>query len=105
MEKQINNKLNYLDITVENTHNIFTINIYRKPTSTDLIMHNESCHPTEQKNAAICYLTNRMNTYPISTNNKYQEIQNVKTILQNNNCSLHIYLNTEQNRRKTKHPT
>jgi hypothetical protein len=57
MEKPINNKLNYVDITIENIHNIFTFNLYRKPATTDLIIHNESCHPTEHKNAAVRYLT------------------------------------------------
>jgi hypothetical protein len=98
MEKHINNKQSYLDITIENTHNIFTFNINRKPTTTDLIIHNDSCHPTEHKNAAIRYLTNRMNTYPISTNNKYQEIQHIKTILKSNNYPLHTYLSIKQNR-------
>jgi hypothetical protein len=93
MEKQTNNKLNYLATPTENTHNIFTFKIYRKPTTTDLTIHNDSCHPTEHKNSAIRYLTNRMNTYPTSTNNKYQEIQHIKTILQNNNF-IFIYIYT-----------
>jgi hypothetical protein len=38
MEMQTDNKLNYLDITIENTNNTFTFNIYRKPTATDLII-------------------------------------------------------------------
>jgi hypothetical protein len=46
LQKQTNNKLHYLDITIENTNNTFTFNIYRKPATTDLIIHNDSCHPT-----------------------------------------------------------
>jgi hypothetical protein len=38
VEKQTNNTLNYLDISIENTHNYFIFNIYRKPTTTDLII-------------------------------------------------------------------
>jgi hypothetical protein len=68
METQINNKLNYLDITIENMNNTLTFEIYRKPTATSLIIHNNSCHPTEHKHAAIRYMTNRLNKYPISTN-------------------------------------
>jgi hypothetical protein len=75
IEKQKNNKLNYLDITIKNTHNTLTFDIYRKPTTTDLIIHNDSCHPHEHKNSAIRYLVTRMNTYPISKENKYQELQ------------------------------
>jgi hypothetical protein len=73
MKKQINNKLNYLDITIENTHNIFTFNIYRKPTTTDLTIYNDSCHPNEYKNAAIRYLTKwtRIQFQPITNTKKY----------------------------------
>jgi hypothetical protein len=103
IEKQIDNKLNYLDISTENTHNTFTFKIYRKPTTTDLILHNDSCHPIEHKNAAIRDLFNRMNTYPISSKNKNQELQHIKTILQNNNYPPHAYQNikTKPNMNKT----
>jgi hypothetical protein len=70
---QVDNKLNYLDITIENNNNIFTFNIYRKPTTTDLIIPHDSCHPTEHKLAAIRYMTNRKNTYPITIEHKHNE--------------------------------
>jgi hypothetical protein len=73
MERQTNNILNYIDITIENTNNALTFSIYRKPTTTDLMIHNDSCHPTEHKYSAIRYLVNRMNTYPISTESKHNE--------------------------------
>jgi hypothetical protein len=77
IQKQTNNKLNFLEITIKNMHNRFTFNIYRKPTTTDIIMYenNDSCHPNEHKNSAIRYLINRMNTYPISSNHKHLELQ------------------------------
>jgi hypothetical protein len=84
IEEQTDRKLNYLDITITNADNTFTFDIYRKPTSTDLIIRNDSCHPTEHKQAAIKYMTDRMNTYPISTNNKQKEATTINTILQNN---------------------
>jgi hypothetical protein len=46
---ETNNKLNYLDITINNKHNTLTFNIYRKPTTTDLIIHNDSCHTPNTK--------------------------------------------------------
>ncbi|PNF34011.1 hypothetical protein B7P43_G03493, partial [Cryptotermes secundus] len=61
MEQQSQNKLNYLDLSIT-TNNELKFEIYRKPTSTDLILHNTSCHPYEHK-AAINYLRNRINTY------------------------------------------
>jgi hypothetical protein len=83
MERQTNNILNYLDITIENSNNAFTFSIDRKPITTDLIIHNDSCHPTEHKYAAIRYLVSRMNTYSISTESKHNESQLIKTILHN----------------------
>jgi hypothetical protein len=95
IEKQINNKLNYLDITIENSHNTPTFSTHRKPTTTDLIIHDDSCHPPEHKNSAIRYLINRLNTYAISEDNQHHELLHIKTILQNNNYPLQTYLNTK----------
>jgi hypothetical protein len=49
IEKQIYNTLHFLDITIKNVHNKLNFDIYRKPTTTDIIIHNSSCHPTEHK--------------------------------------------------------
>jgi hypothetical protein len=40
IEKQTNDKLNYLDITNENT---LTFSMNRKPTATDISIHNDWC--------------------------------------------------------------
>jgi hypothetical protein len=63
MENEIHNTLNYLDLTITVNHNELTFGIYRKPTNTDLIIHDDSCHPNEHKISAIMYLINRMTTY------------------------------------------
>jgi hypothetical protein len=75
IETQTDNKLNCLDITIENKDNTFTFDIYIKPTTTDLIIHNDSCHPSEHKHSAIRYMINRMNTYHIPTDKKHKETQ------------------------------
>jgi hypothetical protein len=54
IKKETHNKLNY----PENKHNQLTFGIHRKPTTTDLIIHNNSCHPYEHKKSAINYLIN-----------------------------------------------
>jgi hypothetical protein len=104
MERQTNNKLKYLDITIENMNNAFTFSIYRKPTTIDLIIHNDSCHPTEHKYSAIRYLVNRMNTYPISTENKHNESQFIKTILHNNKYPLQIHIHKKPKQTKNTTP-
>ena len=49
LEIETNNRLNYLDLTVTKDRNGFSYEIYRKPTATDTIIPNGSCHPSEQK--------------------------------------------------------
>jgi hypothetical protein len=61
------------------------LGIHRKPTTTDLIIHNDSCHPYEHKKAAINFLINRMNKCPITHNNRNKEETIIKTMLNNNN--------------------
>jgi hypothetical protein len=70
MEQQTQNRINYLDLTIMNNNNKLSFEIYRKPTSIDLILHNTSCHPYEHKKAAINYLYNRVNTYKLTKENK-----------------------------------
>jgi hypothetical protein len=47
IEKETNNQINFLDITITKNENLLSFNIYRKPTTTDTIIPNDSCHPPE----------------------------------------------------------
>ena len=62
IEKEENNQLNFLDITIKKGNQSLHYEIYRKPTSTDIIIPSESNHPTEHKISAIRYLQNRKET-------------------------------------------
>ena len=73
MEKEINNMISLLDLSIEKTHDKLQLGIYRKPTTTDLIIHNDSCHPFEHKKDAINFLINQLNQYPLSHNNENKE--------------------------------
>jgi hypothetical protein len=44
-EEEKNNIINVLEIAITKTHNCLAYNIYRKPTTTDTIIPNSSCHP------------------------------------------------------------
>lgn len=68
LAKHLNTTLS--DILLPNAFNIQNTNtlahtlkfaIYRKPTTTDLIIHKDSCHPHEHKKSAINFLVNGMN--------------------------------------------
>ena len=89
IEKETNNKINFLDLSIERTSNNLQLGIYRKSTSTDHIIHYDSCHPFEHKKAALNFLFNRLNQYPLSQNNKNIEENIIKTILYNNNYPQH----------------
>jgi hypothetical protein len=84
IEKETHNTLNYLYLTIANNHNKLTFGKYRKPTNTDLILHNDSCHPNKHKNSAITCLVNRMTTYPITQENKVLELNAINEILASN---------------------
>jgi hypothetical protein len=70
---ECNNSINFLDITIHRNNTNFDINIYRKPTTTDTIIHFNSNHPFEQKTAAFCFLLNRMHQLPRNQQQKLPE--------------------------------
>jgi hypothetical protein len=84
LEHKHDNKINFLDLTISRHINKFSINKYRKPTTTDVIIPRDSCHPIEQKLAAIRYFTNRIHTYNLDPANKQKDINTVKQIIHNN---------------------
>jgi hypothetical protein len=76
----VENGINFLDITISKVDHKISFNVYRKPTATDIIIPNDSCHPPEQKLAAIKYLINRLSTYPMNETNKRKEHENTINI-------------------------
>jgi hypothetical protein len=52
LEKEENNKINFLDITIAKDYDGLSLEIYRKPTTANVIIPNDSCHPREHKTAA-----------------------------------------------------
>jgi hypothetical protein len=89
--EEVNNKINFLDISIAKTHNKLLLAICRKPTTTDLIIHSDSCHPHEhKKKSATNFLINRMNKYPIIHENIKNKETMIKTILNNNNYPQYI---------------
>jgi hypothetical protein len=87
IEKEVNNTINFLDLSISKADNNLQLGIYRKPTTTDSVIHSDSCHPLEHKRAAINFLINQLNRYPLTHNNKNIEENIVRTILNNNNYS------------------
>ena len=104
IEKETDCKINFLDITISREPNKISIDIYRKPTYTDIIIPNDSCHPREHKMAAIHYLCNRMNTYQLSPEKQQKESINIQQILKRMNTILQSQKvhPEEKNQSKTK---
>jgi hypothetical protein len=65
IEKEQHKKINYLHITEHRKDKQIRFSIYRKPTQTDILMPNSSCHPYEPKLSGVKYLLNRSNTFPV----------------------------------------
>ena len=84
LELEKDSKLNFLDISLTKTSNRISYDIYRKPTTTDTVIPNDSYHPREHKLAAIRYFLNRAHTYDLDTENKQTELDTIKLTVQNN---------------------
>lgn len=78
MEEEVNNCINFLDITISIDKHKISFNVYRIPTASDIIIPNDSCHPPQQKLAGIRYLVNHLSTYPINGIHK-KKIRHNKT--------------------------
>jgi len=67
LEHEQDNRIKFLDLTILKGVNKLTVNIYRKPTTTDVIIPMDSCHSVEHNLAAIRYFTNRIGTYNLDS--------------------------------------
>jgi hypothetical protein len=62
INEEVNNQKSYLDLNLTNKQGQLQMEIYRKPTATDITINNSSCHPKEQKLAAYKNWTQRLLT-------------------------------------------
>jgi hypothetical protein len=105
IETENHNTLNYLDLTITNSHNKLTFGIYRNRTNTNLIIHSDSCHPYEHKKSAITYLVNCMTIYPITHENKILELNTINAILTNNHSRYITNINQHNTPKHKPHAT
>ena len=99
IEEETERKLNFLDITIRREQHHITTSIYRKPTTTDTIIPSDSCHPIEQKMAAIRYLRNRMHSYNLNKTDAQKEKDTIQQILMNNKYDPNLIQNNKNKRR------
>ncbi|XP_031346256.1 uncharacterized protein LOC116173113 [Photinus pyralis] len=79
IEIEQNNKLNFLDLTLHKDNNHIHYNIYRKPTTTDIVIPHNSYHSPQIKRSAFNFLFNRLISTPL---NKIHYNEEYNTILQ-----------------------
>jgi hypothetical protein len=90
IEKEEHESINFLDLVIHRNDKNLEFEISRKPTQTDIIIPNSSCHPYEHKLSGINYLVNRLYTYPITEKAKDAETNTIKNILCNNNYDINL---------------
>jgi hypothetical protein len=101
IEKETRGSINFLDITIDRDKKRFSVDIYRKPTYTDSIIPNDSCHPTEYQYAAIRHLHKRTNSCQLSRDQMDKENKIIQDILHKTDTILQLsyqYPNKEQKR-------
>jgi hypothetical protein len=90
IEKEQNEKINYLDITIHRKNGRSEFSLYRKPTQPNIIIPNSSCDHHDHKLFGIHFLLNWVCTYPITTEAKQTEIHIIKNILQRNEYNANL---------------
>ncbi|XP_049857520.1 uncharacterized protein LOC126338559 [Schistocerca gregaria] len=88
IEHETNQSINFLDLTIVNEQQEHNLYIYRKPTYTDITIHESSHHPNTHKYAAFRSMLNRAHTLPLKPKALTQEIDTIKTIAINNGYSV-----------------
>ena len=79
--------INFLDVSIIIQQNSLQFKIYRKPTTTDIIIPADSNHPIDHKYSAIRYLLHRLQSYPLSDTHKHVEHDISSHILRENQYS------------------
>jgi uncharacterized protein YifE (UPF0438 family) len=89
MEVEGNEYISYLDLNMHRNLNNIHLGIYRKPTSTDVVIPQSSNHPASHKTAAFHYMLDRAFRLPLTDIEKQKEITIIQTIATNNGYKFH----------------
>lgn len=103
LEAEIDNKLNFLDLTITRLDSSFQYQIYRKPTTTDATIHADSHHPFPQKMAAYNSFIHRLLTVPLEPRDFHEETNTIKHIAKANGYTYSMIDNLIKKHRKRLH--
>ena len=90
IEKETENNISFIDFKIHKKHDSLYFSVHRKPTITDTINPKDSCHPIEDKQSALRYLSKRMNNYHCEIAAKEEEQEIIRQILGKNKYKHHI---------------
>lgn len=84
MEKEENNKINFLDISIQREDGKLTFNIYRKPTFTDVMIPTDSHSAYTHKMSAFRSMVHRAFSIPMKKETRESELNIIREIAKNN---------------------
>ena len=87
--EEINNTLSFIDLSISRNNNI-ELEIFIKPTYTDIMIHYTSNHPQTHKLAAFIFYINRIISMPITRQATNREWHELLTMARNNGVPEHI---------------
>jgi hypothetical protein len=73
-ELEDNGNIVFLDLTLHRNETNITIDIYRKPTTTSTVIHSNSNHSQEHKEAVFRFLLNRLHNLPLTEQQKQKRM-------------------------------
>ena len=74
----------FLDLTITKFEHRHKFSIYRKPTTTDTLIHNSSNHPIQHKLAAFRTMIRRLNNIPLGEKDYKGELNTIKHLAETN---------------------
>ena len=105
LEIMKNKQLNFLDLSIKIMQDRLEFTIYRKNTTTDLMINYNSNHPKSQKFAAIHSYAHRAVNIPMTKTAMEEEFNIIKQTAANNGYPMHIVINIiKKHLRKRDHP-
>jgi len=102
--QETHNSINFFDLKITRNQTSLEIDIYRKPTTTDMTINFHSNHPIEHKMAAFRFHISRMHCLPLDSEKKQKDRETIQTIAKNNNFPQNLLLKLKrQIQHKTSH--
>jgi hypothetical protein len=92
LNEEINNQITYLDLNLTNKNGNIIMEIYRKPTFSDITIDSRSCHPQEQKLATYKNWLHRLIKLPLEKPAIDSELNTIINIATNNGYTEEIII-------------